>query len=306
MADPTLPNLIIAGVNKAGTTSLFAYLGQHPQIGHSAVKETCYFLPARYGRAVAPLEAYRKQFAHCRDMPVRMESTPGYFCGGEEVARTIDQTLAGDVKILLMFREPVSRLISFYRFKKSTLELPADLSLVEYVARCRAMSLSEVALQENNAWFGLEGGHYDAYLQPWVERFGGRLKVLFFDDLKADARGVLRDVFDFVGVDASFADRAHVTVENRTTNFRNRRLQGMALALNNAGETFWRRHPALKQRLRDAYYRVNGRTFEREADEQTMAELRAHYAPHNARFAEQLRAAGVTTLPAWLHQEVTA
>ena len=49
MTEPRLPNLVIAGVPKAGTTSLFNYLAQHPDICPSDVKETRYFEPLRYG-----------------------------------------------------------------------------------------------------------------------------------------------------------------------------------------------------------------------------------------------------------------
>ena len=42
---------IIAGVNKAGTTSLFVSLSTHPDVAPSSIKETRFFLPARYGHA---------------------------------------------------------------------------------------------------------------------------------------------------------------------------------------------------------------------------------------------------------------
>ena len=45
---------IIAGVNKAGTTSLFVSLSTHPDVAPSAIKETRYFLPARYGQPLEP------------------------------------------------------------------------------------------------------------------------------------------------------------------------------------------------------------------------------------------------------------
>src|SRR3712207_9448996 len=59
-----LPNLIIAGVGKGGTTSLFRYLGQHPQVCASRVKELRYFQSLRYGEPMAPLDQYTRHFAH--------------------------------------------------------------------------------------------------------------------------------------------------------------------------------------------------------------------------------------------------
>ncbi len=61
-----LPNLIIAGVGKAGTTSLFWYLSQHPGICASDVKEIQYFTPLSEGDGVLPpLSEYARHFAAC-------------------------------------------------------------------------------------------------------------------------------------------------------------------------------------------------------------------------------------------------
>ena len=54
---PPRTDAVIAGVNKAGTTSLFVSLSTHPDVAPSAIKETRYFLPARYGQ---PLEPFRR------------------------------------------------------------------------------------------------------------------------------------------------------------------------------------------------------------------------------------------------------
>ena len=155
MNEQPLPNLIIAGVNKAGTTSLYAYLAQHPQAGASAVKETCHFLPLRYGEPMPAIRDYQAQFAGVAGKPVRFESTPGYFYGGQVLIDGLQNALGGDLKIVLIFREPVGRLVSFFNFKKSTLELPADLTLADYVDRCRVMDQGALRERGNNPWFGL-------------------------------------------------------------------------------------------------------------------------------------------------------
>ena len=51
-------NTIIAGVNKAGTTSLFVSLSGHPEVAPAAVKETKYFLPPRWDQHVGPRSVY--------------------------------------------------------------------------------------------------------------------------------------------------------------------------------------------------------------------------------------------------------
>lgn len=300
MHDSTLPNLIIAGVNKAGTTSLYAYLAQHPAVGASAIKETCHFLPLRYGEAMPGLDVYREQFASVAGKAVRFESTPGYFYGGRALIDGLGEAMGDELRIVLIFREPVSRLVSFFNFKKSTLELPGELTLGEYVQRCRGLDGAALRERGNNPWFGLEGGKYADYLMPWVEVFGERLKILFMDDLHRDPRGVLREVFAFAGVDPDEAETIELTRENKGTDYRFAGAQKAALTMNRVGERFWRSHPKIKRSLRRVYYAINGREFEKEEDATVLDELRVFYEPYNARFAEQLRAMGVSALPEWL------
>jgi len=300
MNDQTLPNLIIAGVNKAGTTSLFSYLAQHPQIGASAVKETCHFLPLRYGEPMPGIESYHTQFTRVADMPVRMESTPGYFFGGQSLINGLHTAIGEDLKIVLIFREPVGRLVSFFNFKKSTLELPADMPLGTYLDRCRSMSLDDLGERENNRWFGLEGGKYADYLSPWVQAFGDRLKVVFLDDLRADPRGVLGELFVFAGVGPEAAGRIELSLENKGAGYHNAGAQRLALRLNRAGETFWRSHPRIKRTLRRAYYALNGKAIEPDTDGGLMSELQQFYGPYNEAFTHQLHSMGHTRLPGWL------
>src|SRR5680860_1846194 len=72
MASGRLPNLLVAGVPKAGTGSLFAYLSQHPDICRADEKEVGYwnyYNPRRHSGAPPPLDDYRKHFAACGSRP---------------------------------------------------------------------------------------------------------------------------------------------------------------------------------------------------------------------------------------------
>ena len=65
---------VIAGVNKAGTTSLLVSLSEHPDVVPSAIKETRYFLPARYGDDLEPATVWDRYFAAAPSRPVRLEA----------------------------------------------------------------------------------------------------------------------------------------------------------------------------------------------------------------------------------------
>ncbi len=90
-----LPNLLIAGVPKGGTSSLFRYLAQHPDICPASVKEIAFFNPLRReGGTLPSLDTYRKHFAHCEGEEYAMEATPSYCYGAKRMIEAISRPSA--------------------------------------------------------------------------------------------------------------------------------------------------------------------------------------------------------------------
>lgn len=295
-----LANLIIAGVNKAGSTSLFHYLNAHPSVCGSRDKETCYFLPLLYNEPLPDLSEYEAQFTHCGNAPFRLEATPAYIYGGKEIALKIKEAL-GPVKVIIILKDPVERLISFYQRKKTTFQLPQDLSLDEYVKLCSQKSEKELALRSNQVYTGIALGEYDRYIEPWLEIFGNDLKVLFFDDLKKDSRKFMSDLAGWIGIDKSFYNEYDFDVKNKSHNFKNGFIHRIAVTANNTGQRFWRSNPAIKKVLLDTYYKINGTPFGRdEQHEETLEQLRAHFASHNMKLKAQLNKYGYHSVPVWM------
>jgi len=298
-------NAIIAGVNKAGTTSLFVTLSEHPDIAAASVKETGYFLPARWGRAIGPRTEYERYWADAGDAPVRLEATPGYFSGGRALVECVRE-VCGTPRIVAVLREPVSRLVSYFQFQQARLRLPPTMRIDEYLARSDALTDDDFRDPANEVYFGARGGVYADFLPDWTAVFGGNVLVLFFDDLVALPEETIAAAAHFVGVDPAPILGRGLSSENRTTGFRSSRLQRVALAVNNQFEPFLRRHHGVKRRLRDAYFRLNGRPLPVVVSEADRAALAARYDEPNQRLAEQLTALGVTTLPTWLSGRVHA
>jgi hypothetical protein len=295
-----LPNLVIAGVAKAGTTSLFRYLGQHPDVCPSSVKESRYFTGLRYGEPLPPLTAYTRLFAHCSGSRYRMEATPGYFPGGGVVARAVDGLLP-DSRVVVSFRDPVQRCWSWYRFVRSTARIPKELSFTAYLDRCTELHRDGADhLREHQPFWGLGGGCYGRWIDDWLEVFGERLRVEFFEDLVVRPEAVTEGLCRWLGVDTTPCAGFAYHVENRTVQYKNRGLQRLALTLNRGGETYFGRHPGLKRALRGAYYRMNADTGTERLDPGSRERLMAFYAPHNERLATSLAEAGRDRLPAWL------
>jgi Sulfotransferase domain len=299
MAD-ALPNLIIAGVGKAGTTSLFWYLSQLPDVCPSDVKEIQYFTPLSEGDGVLPpLGDYAKHFRAAHGERYRLEASPQYFHGGRVIVDAMRHTLDRP-RVIVMLRDPVARLWSQFRFMRSRLaDLPDGMTFDDYVAKCRQVhDQAEPFSQENRLYWTIEGGCYVNYLDPWVDGFGDDLRVVFFEQMATLPEEVTRDVSTWLGLDPAAAARVNYTVENRTIRYRSKLLQRVALAANKEGALGGRRR--LKEPLRRLYYRLNRKAEAEEMSHATRAELQGVFAPANEALAARLRGLGYEELPDWL------
>ena len=297
----TLPNLVIAGVTKGGTTSLFRYLAQHPEIHPSDVKELRYFQPLRYGGELEPLSQYAAHFAGRTGERYAMESTPGYFYGGRALAEGLSETLP-DVRVVVSLRDPVERCLSWYNFMRSRARVDKRLGFSEYVDRCLALRASGAdGTVENQAYWGIGGGCYDEWLDAWNDVLGDRFTVIFFEDLARDPQHTTAELCRWLGIAPDVTAGFRYDVENKTEQYRSKRLQRAALHVNREAERFFGKHRAVKRRLRRLYYSVNREQSEQRPDDGVLRRLQDFYAPHNMRLADTL-AAGQTnlTLPPWL------
>src|SRR5689334_22711176 len=284
---------IIAGVNKAGTTSLFVSLSTHPDIAPSSIKETGYFLPARYGRPLQPAAEWDAYFANAGDAPVHLQGTPSYFYGGAAVAQAMPDRLL-DPHALVVLREPVSRAISFFTYQKIRLRFPADYSITDYLAAADRLTDADFLDPDNEKYMAFRGGCYAEYLPGWFHVLGSdHVRVIDFQRLVGDQVTTLHETASWLGLDPARFPSDALSSENRSTGYRSKGFQRLALAGNDRFERVFRRHPETKRRLRTLYYRMNGRAADEEIPASVRAELSERYDEPNARLAELLDTAGV-------------
>lgn len=298
-------DLIIAGVHRSSTTAVFNHLAGLPHVSPSRIKETNFFLPARYDGEIGSLEDYDAFFDNGGQRNVRVEASPGYFCGGAPVADAINGLLP-DARILVILREPMARVESFYTFMRSILAIPRDMSFPDYVTHCLSLSNEELASKEMDMYRGVHDGLYADYYQPWVDIFGDRIRFFFFDDFVERPAVALRDIGGWLGIDAP-ALTAHLSKDNSRSNYRVASLQRRALQFNIKFEPWLRKHPRVKGFLRATYRAVNGGAVVPpevsfgDPVSPALAELRALYGDANRRLAERMdRDFPQTARPAWL------
>ncbi len=305
-----LPNLIIAGVVKGGTTSVFTYLSRHPDICASKIKETNYFMPIRYADHLAPLETYLKHFSHCSlSSKYILESSPRYIYGGRNVPRAMSGQLEKP-KIMFLLRDPTQRLFSYYNHMKNDAVVPDNVSFTEYAERAlsdfetvkQKMNVKDIDVFEENVYVrGLVQGLYINHLQHWYNSFGDIIKIYFFEFLRSDPRILMTDICSWLEIDASIYHSADFSIENKSVSFRNKRLHSWASRINMKFEPFFRTYHPLKKMIRNIYFLLNTSARKKEEFPDWLRnKLDLLYEPYNSQLYSLLSSKGYNHFPDWL------
>jgi hypothetical protein len=278
---------------------VFNTLARHPQVLSSSTKETRYFQAVRYREPLRPLPEYESYFRRYSGQPVVMECTPDYFYGAGPTAATIKEVC--DPRIAVILREPASRLISFFQFMQGRLQVPATMTLSEYVDRCESVPTEAMNDRSNNNYTALWAGQYARFLPAWLDAFPDRFDVFFYDELRDDAIGMIGEQCRRLGIDPGLLPHAAV-IDNSAPSYRSPTMQRAAAFAARQARGILHRYPAIYQTARRGYEAVNKspehpRT---EVPETLRREIEALYRPWNDELRDQLIAAGVTDLPRWL------
>lgn len=223
MMSGRLPDFLIIGAAKAGTTTLYDILHQHRQVGLSSAKEPGFFCDDQeYVRGPA---WYRDTyFSEAGDAAVIGEATPRYLYWGDTVVPRLEEQYGDTLpRLIAIFRDPVALVQSFYwhsvREGRETLSLPDALAaepgrLASHGQRLRSQGLMT---------FGYHRiAQYATQLQPFLARVPReRCLFLLTDDLR-DFETLLRTLEAFLGLDHD--DRVKPVVSNSAALPRSRRL----------------------------------------------------------------------------------
>ncbi len=202
-----LPRFIIAGAQKAGTTSLFAYLSEHPQCAASLTKEVHYF-DQSYNRGEA---WYRTHFPVSEfDTPPRacFESSPYYMFDPRVPQRVHD--LLPSVRLIFLLRNPVSRAYSHYQHSvrrgREILSFAEALAAepVRLAGQHERLLADPKAHSEAHRHYSYASrGLYADQIADWL-RYFPREQMLFVqaERMFKQPREVFADVLDFLGLES--------------------------------------------------------------------------------------------------------
>lgn len=204
-----LPTFVIIGAARSGTTSLYEYVSQHPDVYASPVKEPNFFAVEDERLSyrgpgedrlewVTEIDAYRELFGAATSQSALGEASPLYLYSPrapDGIRRHVPRA-----RLVAILRNPVERAYSAFSYLRERGSEP----LASFADALDAED-ERVALGWSHIWHYRRMGHYYEQLSRYYERFEPeQLRVFLFEDLQANPQHVLRMLFEHIGVDPAF------------------------------------------------------------------------------------------------------
>jgi hypothetical protein len=205
----TLPNFLILGAAKTGTTSIYRYMKQHPEIYMSPAKEPRFFIfenqtlnfqgiGDEIETAKTSLYDYQQLFDKVATEKAIGEATTMYLWS-EKAPQRIKYHIP-DAKLIAMVRNPVDRAFSNYLHLRQAKREP----IVDFA---QAIQQEPQRIKDNwwPFWYYKDQGFYYRQLQRYFTLFDrSQIKVYLYEDFKTDPLRLLQDIFQFLEVDSDF------------------------------------------------------------------------------------------------------
>jgi hypothetical protein len=206
--------LFIAGAQKAGTTSLKNYLGEHPDVQTHVQKEFAYFYDDVEYRG-GPEDAYRKYFGKETDNRKLIAKNAGLYVKEEAIRRL--QLHNPECKIVLLLRNPVDRAYSAFQMEKNYGNCSGDFDDLKSVFE----------KEDKSDWrfeFFIRMGMYGEYVRLLRKYFPVEQTIILkYEDFAADNKSTCEMLFKKLGVSPDFTPdlsvKHNVTHISRSTNY---------------------------------------------------------------------------------------
>ena len=195
------PNFYIVGAAKCGTTSIWGYLGKHPDVFFPKVKEPSYFM------SIAPppelenehcdgnFDFYQRLYQDSNGYKAVGDASTGYLRDAN-AARRIHE-VCPHARIVILLRDPVERAHSAFLMEKRVSDY--SVSFLEWVQNYRPRDKCEQVWGEDT---NIEQGMYYEQVKRYIDTFGrDQVGVYLFEELEKDSRRLTEEIARHIGVD---------------------------------------------------------------------------------------------------------
>lgn len=203
-----LPNFLIVGAAKSGTTSLYKYLKQHPDIFMPERKEPCFFVgdPSGLTYQIKKEKYYRKLFATVQNESAIGEASTAYLYDNEAPKRIIEYL--GKIKIIILLRNPIEAVYSLYnhevRREGETLRTFEEALEAEETRRGNPEFKKNCYGWHANYYY-FDRGMYYRQVKRYIDMFGRHNMLIFiFEELTGNPVSLAKKAFRFLEVDTAF------------------------------------------------------------------------------------------------------
>ena len=202
------PNFLIVGAAKSGTTSLYRYLRQHPDIFMPEWKELSLFIGDSFGplHRVKKPYYYQKAFSKVQNQTAVGEASTAYLF--DEAAPKIIKEQLGTIRIIIILRDPVDMCYSLYnhqlRKEGETIEnFEAALAIEE--GRRRDPEFKKNCYGWHANYYYYQRASYYQQVKRYMDTFGkDHVLIILFEELVSETLRVVKKTFQFLGVDDAF------------------------------------------------------------------------------------------------------
>lgn len=197
-----LPNFFIIGAPKTGTTSLYHYLNQHPQIYMSANKEPHFFSyqgDRQPSWGMTDIEEYKSLFEGVSDETAVGEASTWYLyspTAAQEIKKCVP-----NAKLIAILRHPIERAYSSFTFR-------VQMGWENLDTLEQAILAESERIKQNLPWdfHYLNAGLYYEQIERYFNVFGKEnIKIFLYEELKSNRNLVCKKMLEFLEVDQSFS-----------------------------------------------------------------------------------------------------
>lgn len=203
--------LIIGGASKSGTTALYYYFSQHPEVCLSEKKELHFFSGAELEQNISgpgdkfvmdeitkTFDEYRLYYDCDEEKKITLDVSPSYLYYYKTSTSLIKQYTDG-AKLVFLLRNPIDKVFSQYMhlLGEGREELTFEDALAKESER-KSMGYSDI-------WLYKESGYYADSVKYFIDNFGqDNVKFYYYDEFLKSPKVILRDICQFSGISSDF------------------------------------------------------------------------------------------------------